>query len=196
MTLSDSKSLAAAVANLPEQAGIARRKQIAELTLALFAHGANIEKSSIASVNIGREAGLLLRDEIHGEHVRIEDLSDWIRRHPGELPHELTPALARMFLRLADRLPQPVTRMQEVEDVRQMTFEGMGLLAAPHREGPQQHVPPAPAAVCIERLCKWRVEVDELLKREPVDKWPRQRIEQMKGELRPIVELFKRLEEL
>lgn len=150
---------------------------IAEKVAAFDASGARTASAIIGHVNAAREIGLLLNEWSQGQFT--------LTFHNAQSSQLNIPFdKLRSFVRIASRLPEPATTLDEAKAVIQLDFQTAGLITMPESTAPKASNI-TPFVMFTNRIGQLREVITKLADVE--DK------EAVKRQLEPIVEYYQTL---
>lgn len=174
---------------LPAAAREATIKRIERLFTLLKAKAGVAAHAEIDGVNLAREIGVYLQELSGHEQLKMP----FFQSIQAQLPAELDFAKAQKCVSLANNLSAPVKTLEEARRVSQMVFQAAGFLelAAPNETRKASAEPHL--TVFVNTLCTARERFQKWMESEPVEKWPSERKESVKAEIKWAVELYQKL---
>lgn len=147
--------------------------------------GITVGNSLVEFTNDARELGILIKQWC-GEQITF----DFYHKNKDECAVPLDRLKA--FISIANRMQEKATTLEDAKPFIQSDFQAAGLLTMPE-QAPQRSIAPTPFVEFTNRLVNVREVINKWTSAEPVDRWDQATRLQVKGQLKPFIELYAKL---
>lgn len=165
-------------------------QEIGNRVLAFERKCVGVAEMQVDLTNEARLIGLMIQ-QWTGGHQQIS--FEFFQRHERQLPKECTFERLKTFTHIANRLPQPATRVEQTRQVWQLEFQAGGVLEPSHRVAPQQRAITTPYTQFVNAVGDVRNIIVRWNRDQPIDSWDDETRASVKAQLQPLIELHQRL---
>lgn len=147
--------------------------------------GIQVGNSLVEFTNDARELGILIKQWC-GEQITFE----FFHKNKDQCAVPLDRLKA--FISIANRMQEKATTLEDAKPFIQSDFQAAGLLTMPEQT-PQRSIAPTPFVEFTNRIGNAREVVNKWISNQPVEQWDQATRLQVKGVIKPFVELFEML---
>lgn len=170
--------------SLTVQTAEAFPKEIGALIIAWQKKCDTAATDQIQLTNEARQIGLLVQEWFGGQIS-----FGFYQENKAKLPKEITFEMLKTFSSIANKLPQPASKLDDARRVWQMEFQAAGLLQIPERQ-PQSASGTTRFMHLVNRIGALRAVIHEWLRDEPLESWDDDLRSNVKEQMKPLVEDF------